>query len=185
MYMYYNTLFILSLSLHHSLPLSFSQDHEENVSNDFIIRQLTAECQGVSIIPSYKHIHVIHVHVFLKEKQVIRQFHYTAWPDHGRPDSATPIIRMIEMFREHRKRHDIPFAIHCSAGCGRTGTIIAIDFARTMLMTKVGHWKLNFNINYMYMYMYIRFSTCVYIVMMSACFISQFSLSSHCVFYII
>lgn len=77
----------------------------------------------------------------LKEKQVIRQFHYTAWPDHGRPDSATPIIRMIEMFREHRKRHDIPFAIHCSAGCGRTGTIIAIDFARTMLIKKVSRRK--------------------------------------------
>lgn len=74
---------------------------------------------------------------FSQEKQVIRQFHYTAWPDHGRPTSATPIIRMIEMFREHRKRHDIPFVIHCSAGCGRTGTIIAIDFARTMLMSKV------------------------------------------------
>ncbi|XP_003383058.2 PREDICTED: tyrosine-protein phosphatase non-receptor type 12-like [Amphimedon queenslandica] len=96
--------------------IQVTTDHEENVSNDFIIRQLTAECQG--------------------EKQVIRQFHYTAWPDHGRPESATPIIRMIEMFREHRKRHDIPFAIHCSAGCGRTGTIIAIDFARTMLIKK-------------------------------------------------
>ena len=60
-----------------------------------------------------------------------------AWPDHGRPTSATPIIRMIEMFREHRKRHDIPFVVHCSAGCGRTGTIIAIDYARIMLLSKV------------------------------------------------
>jgi hypothetical protein len=43
---------------------------------------------------------------------------------------------MIEMFREYRKRQDIPFVIHCSAGCGRTGTIIAIDYARSTLLSQ-------------------------------------------------
>jgi len=91
--------------------------HEENVSNDFVIRDLLAECEG--------------------EQQQIRQYHYTAWPDHGKPASPEPIIRMIEMLKDHRKRMDVPIVVHCSAGCGRTGTILAVDIARDMLLSKV------------------------------------------------
>ncbi len=69
---------------------------------------------------------------------MIRQYHYNAWPDHGRPSSALPIIRMVERIGDHRKRHDIPVIVHCSAGCGRTGTIIAIDFARAILLSARG-----------------------------------------------
>ena len=73
-----------------------------------------------------------------QETQNIRQYHYTAWPDHLKPTSIYPILRMIQMLQDARKQPKVPIVVHCSAGCGRTGTIITIDIIRTALNTKVG-----------------------------------------------
>jgi tyrosine-protein phosphatase non-receptor type 12/18/22 len=97
-------------------PISISTISEENVANDFIIRDFVAECEG--------------------EKQQIRQYHYSSWPDHGRPNHPRPILNMIDRVHEYRQRLDVPLLVHCSAGCGRTGTIIAIDIARSMILTR-------------------------------------------------
>ncbi|ESP00313.1 hypothetical protein LOTGIDRAFT_140954, partial [Lottia gigantea] len=63
----------------------------------------------------------------------VTQFHYIGWPDHGIPDHPSLLNIMINHMRVERKRHDIPLVVHCSAGCGRTGTICAIDYAWTLL----------------------------------------------------
>ncbi|CAI8024474.1 Receptor-type tyrosine-protein phosphatase alpha [Geodia barretti] len=55
------------------------------------------------------------------------QFHFTAWPDHGVPDYATPILAFHRrVMKEHRAKKG-PLMVHCSAGVGRTGTFITID----------------------------------------------------------
>ena len=54
-----------------------------------------------------------------QEKQSIRQYHYNAWPDHGKPDSPDPIIKMIEMINNYRKRTDVPLVVHCRLSGGR------------------------------------------------------------------
>ncbi|CAH1784459.1 unnamed protein product [Owenia fusiformis] len=69
------------------------------------------------------------------ETRVIKQYHYIKWPDHGVPDSALPILDMIAMVREDQSQEEPPLVVHCSAGCGRTGAIIAIDYAWTLLKT--------------------------------------------------
>ncbi|KAL5516615.1 hypothetical protein EMCRGX_G001998 [Ephydatia muelleri] len=89
---------------------------EENISNDFVVRELVLVCCGV--------------------EKSMRQFHYTAWPDHGVPTSAEPIIRMIEMARECQTNTHVPVVVHCSAGCGRTGTILVVDYMRSLLLSK-------------------------------------------------
>ncbi|XP_073512455.1 receptor-type tyrosine-protein phosphatase H isoform X5 [Phyllobates terribilis] len=60
----------------------------------------------------------------------LRHFHFTAWPDHGVPESTTSIIQFRNLVREHMDQHrsNGPTVIHCSAGVGRTGTLIAIDY---------------------------------------------------------
>ncbi|XP_073668808.1 receptor-type tyrosine-protein phosphatase eta isoform X2 [Paramisgurnus dabryanus] len=63
------------------------------------------------------------------EARSVRHFHFTAWPDHGVPETTELLINFRHLVREHMdqySRHS-PTLVHCSAGVGRTGTLIAID----------------------------------------------------------
>ena len=43
----------------------------------------------------------------------VTQFHFTAWPDHGVPDYATPILAFHKrVVKEHKPRKG-PLMIHC------------------------------------------------------------------------
>ncbi|XP_067833131.1 receptor-type tyrosine-protein phosphatase kappa-like, partial [Heptranchias perlo] len=63
--------------------------------------------------------------------RTVRQFHYRDWPDHGVPRHQIAIYRLIKRINQS-SRHTGPIVIHCSAGVGRTGTFIAIDYLLTM-----------------------------------------------------
>ncbi|XP_066480776.1 receptor-type tyrosine-protein phosphatase V-like [Tiliqua scincoides] len=62
------------------------------------------------------------------ERRVIH-LHYTAWPDHGIPESTTSLMTFLELVRAHMQgaKESGPTLIHCSAGVGRSGTFIALD----------------------------------------------------------
>ena len=53
----------------------------------------------------------------------------TSWPDHGVPDSATPLLLLRQKALRSWNNSQHPMLVHCSAGVGRTGTFIAIDMA--------------------------------------------------------
>ena len=81
------------------------------------------------------------------------QYHFTAWPDHGVPDYATPILAFHRRVEAQHHPSKGPMLVHCrysivqyfgvpeqhavtahhilspscSAGVGRTGTFIVID----------------------------------------------------------
>ncbi|XP_058857758.1 receptor-type tyrosine-protein phosphatase eta [Acipenser ruthenus] len=63
------------------------------------------------------------------ESRTIQHFHFTAWPDHGVPETTELLINFRHLVREHMDRYsrNSPTVVHCSAGVGRTGTLIAID----------------------------------------------------------
>lgn len=86
---------------------------EEEISSDFIRRKFRVQRNG-------------------EERQVV-QFHYLGWPDHGIPDDPAHIRDLISIVRQTRKNDQAPLLVHCSAGCGRTGAIVAIDFVWTLL----------------------------------------------------
>lgn len=75
---------------------------------DYIIRTLTLQCGNQS--------------------RVVRQFHYISWPDHGVPESTAVTIAILRKARAARTPNGGPTVVHCSAGVGRTGTLIAIDY---------------------------------------------------------
>lgn len=79
----------------------------------------------------------------------VTQVHYTQWPDFGAPASPTSILNLIELVDrlqrdtmtpsnangpdEPARENQKPIVVHCSAGCGRTGTYCTIDSVIDML----------------------------------------------------
>jgi len=62
-------------------------------------------------------------------------YHYwfDSWPDHGVPQRAEPVIAMIDAVRKQACTPQQPWLVHCSAGIGRTGTVIGIDHGIQLL----------------------------------------------------
>jgi protein tyrosine phosphatase len=56
----------------------------------------------------------------------LRHVQFTHWPDHGVPELAAllPVVAALEEAR--RLSEGRPVAVHCSAGVGRAGTLVAI-----------------------------------------------------------
>ncbi|XP_060595667.1 receptor-type tyrosine-protein phosphatase kappa-like [Ruditapes philippinarum] len=58
--------------------------------------------------------------------RTIKQFHFTAWPDHGVPDTFE-VVSFYKCVLRTPISLPGPMIVHCSAGVGRTGTFIALD----------------------------------------------------------
>ncbi|XP_011788523.1 PREDICTED: tyrosine-protein phosphatase non-receptor type 22 isoform X4 [Colobus angolensis palliatus] len=93
-------------------PFSISCEAEKRKS-DYIIRTLKVK--------------------FNSDTRTIYQFHYKNWPDHDVPSSIDPILELIWDVRCYQEDDSVPICIHCSAGCGRTGVICAIDYTWMLL----------------------------------------------------
>ncbi|XP_030295705.1 tyrosine-protein phosphatase non-receptor type 12 isoform X2 [Sparus aurata] len=109
-------------------PMSFGpfriSCESEQARTDYFIRALTVEYEN--------------------ETRRITQFHYMNWPDHDVPSSFDSILDMIGLMREYQENDDVPICVHCSAGCGRTGAICAIDYTWNLL--KAGKIPEDFNV---------------------------------------
>ncbi len=76
----------------------------------------------------------------------VTQLHYSCWPDFGAPAHPIHVLRLVEqcnaVVRNTAKSRDSldpesagqrPVVVHCSAGCGRTGTFCTVDSVLDML----------------------------------------------------
>ncbi|XP_037309067.2 tyrosine-protein phosphatase non-receptor type 3 isoform X1 [Pungitius pungitius] len=66
------------------------------------------------------------------EERAVTHLQYVAWPDHGVPDDPSDFLLFITSVRE-RRRGEEPLMVHCSAGIGRTGVLITMETALTLL----------------------------------------------------
>uniref|UniRef100_A0A8C1J5Q0 protein-tyrosine-phosphatase n=1 Tax=Cyprinus carpio TaxID=7962 RepID=A0A8C1J5Q0_CYPCA len=100
---------------------------------------LVVQMQSESVLPEW----TIREFKICNEEQlsysrIVRQFHYTVWPDHGVPEITQSLIQFVRTVRDYINR--TPFSgatvVHCSAGVGRTGTFIALDRVLQQLDTR-------------------------------------------------
>lgn len=61
----------------------------------------------------------------------VLQFQMLTWPDYGVPTDRDQVLHLIDAIR-NRSKTKAPILMHCSAGVGRTGTIIALDLVKQM-----------------------------------------------------
>eukprot|EP00730_Choanoeca_flexa_P006380 TRINITY_DN12143_c3_g1_i1.p1 TRINITY_DN12143_c3_g1~~TRINITY_DN12143_c3_g1_i1.p1 ORF type:complete len:1021 (+),score=271.12 TRINITY_DN12143_c3_g1_i1:137-3199(+) len=86
---------------------------------------------------------VTHIKVTCNDKELeLAHYWFLAWPDHGVPTKADAsmeteqLINMLLDLRKYRKKLDgeeSTCVVHCSAGIGRTGTVIVLDHAMRAL----------------------------------------------------
>lgn len=89
-------------------------DKRERVNDDIdqdeciIIRKFTVSCDGV--------------------ERSLTQLQYTGWTDFGVPDHPIGILTLVHHADvAQSKKNAGPIVVHCSAGCGRSGTFCVID----------------------------------------------------------
>ncbi|KAL8806946.1 MAG: hypothetical protein Q9200_004863 [Gallowayella weberi] len=76
----------------------------------------------------------------------ITQLQYTSWPDFGAPAHPLHVLGLVELCAEVMRSYDSsqrlddpapegqrPVVVHCSAGCGRTGTFCTVDSVIDMM----------------------------------------------------
>ncbi|XP_048009065.1 tyrosine-protein phosphatase non-receptor type 6 isoform X2 [Megalobrama amblycephala] len=61
--------------------------------------------------------------------RTIWHYQYLSWPDHGVPQEPGGVLSFLEQvnIKQNELSSSAPMIIHCSAGIGRTGTIVVID----------------------------------------------------------
>ncbi|XP_049806614.1 tyrosine-protein phosphatase 69D [Schistocerca nitens] len=91
--------------------ISVAHVHEKRYS-DYIIRELRMyrTCSGKD-----------------REERSIVQYHYLVWKDFMAPEHPSGILKFIKRLNEAYSLEKGPILVHCSAGVGRTGTLVALD----------------------------------------------------------
>ncbi|KAK2850917.1 hypothetical protein Q5P01_007193 [Channa striata] len=97
-------------------PFSVSNQGETRVNEDIVVRTLSVTYQ--------------------QDSRSVIQYQFLSWPDHDVPYEAAGVLDLLERARNSQGTHTSPLLIHCSAGCGRTGVICALDYIHDLLVTK-------------------------------------------------
>lgn len=94
--------------------------------SDLLFNTLQITLNSEENYPSFVIRKISVIDVEMNETRSITQFHFTSWPDHGVPD---PFQIMVFLRKVSQQTTTLggPMVVHCSAGIGRTGTLIGID----------------------------------------------------------
>ncbi|ESN90728.1 hypothetical protein HELRODRAFT_71125, partial [Helobdella robusta] len=65
----------------------------------------------------------------------IYHYHYTSWPEVFVPKDPEPILSFLDVINDKQESLEEagPIVVQCSAGIGRTGTVIIIDLLRNQI----------------------------------------------------
>ncbi|XP_062576949.1 receptor-type tyrosine-protein phosphatase kappa-like [Saccostrea cucullata] len=102
---------------------------EEDTFGDLVIR-----LESQDIYEKYTIRHLVVQQAKSEDKnpndvaKKVTQFHFTGWPDCGVPSDVESLLCFRDLVKNGRPEADGPIIVHCSAGIGRTGTFIALDY---------------------------------------------------------
>lgn len=73
---------------------------------------------------------------------MLNHYQWLGWPDDGVPDDHVLPYKLLDIAKDCVKQlkddqTPDPIVVHCSAGVGRTGTLVGLDIARTKLNTGI------------------------------------------------
>jgi protein tyrosine phosphatase len=71
------------------------------------------------------------------QPRMLTHLQYTGWPDHDVPVDYTSFIALIQFYRQLKPSISGPIIVHCSAGIGRSGTLIAFDIALDQIKDQI------------------------------------------------
>uniref|UniRef100_A0A8C2GP91 protein-tyrosine-phosphatase n=1 Tax=Cyprinus carpio TaxID=7962 RepID=A0A8C2GP91_CYPCA len=74
----------------------------------------------------------------VRPARTIWHYQYLSWPDHGVPQEPGGVLSFLEQvnIKQNEMSSTGPTIIHCSAGIGRTGTIVVIDMLIDIIEAK-------------------------------------------------
>ncbi|XP_051282563.1 tyrosine-protein phosphatase non-receptor type 18 isoform X2 [Dicentrarchus labrax] len=98
-------------------PFTVCNQGETRPNEDLVVRNLTVSYQ--------------------QDSRSLIQYQFLSWPDHDVPYEAAGVLDLLERVRHSQGTHTSPVLVHCSAGCGRTGVICALDYIHDLLVTKI------------------------------------------------
>ncbi|XP_078323540.1 tyrosine-protein phosphatase 10D-like isoform X2 [Crassostrea virginica] len=97
---------------------------------------LIVELESESTLPDYV-LRVMSVKLG-DTRKIVKHFSFLAWPDMGIPETSETMLKFAKDVRGHAPlpvSDRGPIVIHCSAGVGRTGTFIAVDYLMQFVRT--------------------------------------------------
>ncbi|KAK0052615.1 serine-rich adhesin for platelets-like isoform X1 [Biomphalaria pfeifferi] len=74
-------------------------------------------------------------HTTEKKSRFVKHFFFKYWSDHEADINPEDLIEFVQVVRsETSSEPPAPLVVHCSAGVGRTGTFIAVDYFNKLIM---------------------------------------------------
>lgn len=131
--------------INHNIPLviSLTEEYENGVGKcspywipgtySSGINNIKVKCLEEEMIIENFLIRLFEVQMDNQNPKIVLQLHQLGWPDMGSVLHPDDILRVIILKRSiikyvfDKTSIDYPTLIHCSAGCGRTGTLCTID----------------------------------------------------------
>ncbi|XP_066484004.1 tyrosine-protein phosphatase non-receptor type 3 isoform X2 [Tiliqua scincoides] len=90
------------------------------------------KCRSEDCTVAYVFREMVIINIETEEEHIVTHLQYVAWPDHGVPDDSTDFLEFVTYVRSKRVENE-PVLVHCSAGIGRTGVLVAMETAMCLI----------------------------------------------------
>ncbi|XP_065213530.1 tyrosine-protein phosphatase 69D isoform X3 [Planococcus citri] len=103
------------------------KEEEKKTYADITIHYVSEKRYSDYVVRELKMVREVAGQTREPEERSIFQYHFLMWKDFQAPEHPSGILKFIWRVNEAYSLEKGPILVHCSAGVGRTGTLVAID----------------------------------------------------------